>query len=118
MENGYLEALLIPGVIFIKDEFDLVIFLYLPTEIRIARLKQREFERFGDLIFTNENRKQAYEDFIEWAAQYDTGTKYGRNLKRHLDWLQTLNCLVLKIEGDKSKQERIEVVKGFLDKTK
>jgi len=31
--------------------FDLVVFLYVPPQIRIQRLKDREFERYGD-VFT------------------------------------------------------------------
>lgn len=100
---------------FIVDEFDLVVFLYLPTDIRIERLKQREFARFGDAIFSDERRKQTYEDFIEWAAQYDKGASYGRDLKRYEAWLQTLTCPVLRIEGDMTNQKRIELVISFIN---
>lgn len=41
----------------IEDAFDLVVFLYLPAEIRIERLRRRETERFG----------QADPAFLEWA---------------------------------------------------
>src|SRR6218665_2307839 len=48
-------------------DFDLIIFLYTPHEIRIERLKKRELERYGDIIFTDSTRNQQYNDFLNWA---------------------------------------------------
>ncbi len=68
--------------------FDLVVFLYVPTEIRLARLRDRETRR--GLVD---------QDFIEWASHYDDGTREGRNLPRHEAWLKTLHCPVLRLDG-------------------
>jgi adenylate kinase family enzyme len=68
--------------------FDLVAFLYVPTEIRLRRLREREARR-GLMD----------EDFLEWAAHYDDGTREGRNLPRHEAWLKTLHCPVLRLDG-------------------
>lgn len=89
--------------------FDLVIFLYVPAEARIERIKQRETERHGSRILPSGDMYQAHLDFIEWARQYDEGVLTGRNLKRHDEWLKTLTCPVLKIEGDVTREQSVSL---------
>lgn len=84
----------------LEDAFDLVVFLYIPTELRLARLKLREEARFGN----------ADPAFLAWAAQYDEGTAEGRSLGRHRLWLRQRKCRVLCLEGDLSTEERLQRV--------
>ena len=79
--------------------FDLVAFLYVPTEIRLHRLRDRELRR-GSMD----------EDFLEWAAHYDDGTREGRNLPRHEAWLKTLHCPVLRLDGTLPVAELVKQV--------
>jgi adenylate kinase family enzyme len=80
--------------------FDLAAFLYVPTEIRLRRLRAREARRFGsDAVAPGGWRHQETEDFIEWASHYDDATREGRNLPRHQAWLNTLPCPVLRLDG-------------------
>jgi adenylate kinase family enzyme len=81
----------------LENAFDLVAFLYLPTAIRLARLKVREERRFG----------KADPSFLTWAAQYDEGTAEGRSLQRHRQWLANRKCPVLYLEGDLSTEDRL-----------
>lgn len=81
----------------VENEFDLVVFLYLPVELRLARLERREIERFG----------QANPEFMAWAAQYDEGGVPGRSLARHHEWLAERTCVVLNLEGDMSVSDRV-----------
>lgn len=61
----------------LEDSFNLIVFLYLDTPARFARLRQREVQRFG----------QVNPEFLEWAAQYDAGTLPGRSLSRQRAWI-------------------------------
>jgi adenylate kinase family enzyme len=80
--------------------FDLVIFLYVPTEIRVERLRARESQRFGaDAVAPGGSMHQKAEEFIEWASHYDDSTREGRNLARHQAWLTTLRCRVIRLDG-------------------
>ena len=80
--------------------FDLVAFLYVPTDIRLCRLRDRETRRFGrDAVSPGGWRYEETESFIEWAAHHDDGTREGRNLRRHQVWLNTLSCPVLRLDG-------------------
>ncbi len=96
--------------------FSLVVFLYVPTEIRSQRLKRREFERFGERILPSGDMHQAHLDFIMWAEQYDQGLMSGRSRARHEEWMGRLRCPVLRIEGEVSIEEAVariaEILKG------
>ena len=64
--------------------FDLVVFVPVPTEVRLQRLREREARRFGaDAVAVGGWRYREREEFIEWASRYDDGAREGRNLKRH-----------------------------------
>jgi hypothetical protein len=83
--------------------FDLVVFLRVPTQVRLERLRERERRHFGDAAVAPGGwRHGETEEFIEWASHYDDGTREGRNLARHEAWLATLACPVLRLDGTRS----------------
>jgi len=84
--------------------FDLVVFLYAPSDVRIERLKKREIERHGSRILPGGDMHQAHLDFLEWANQYDQGFMAGRNLIRHEEWMGKLPCPILKLDGLQSTE--------------
>ena len=92
--------------------FDLVVFLWIPPEIRMERLKAREYERYGDVIFTDPFRNKLYTDFIEWAKGYDPGivTNSSRTLAAHEHWMKTLTCPILEIREDVSVEKRVKLI--------
>jgi hypothetical protein len=90
---------------------DLVVFLYVPTPIRLERLRTREARRFGaDAIAPGGSMNQQAEEFIEWASHYDDGTREGRNLARHEAWLATLPCRVLRLDGTRQLADLVKEV--------
>ena len=46
-------------------------------------------------------------EFLEWAAQYDTGAKEGRSLAKHRAWLLARRCPVLELCGDIAVDEKL-----------
>ncbi len=93
----------------IIPSFDLVVFLYVPTPIRLERLRAREARRFGaEAVAPSGSQHQQAEEFIEWASHYDDGTREGRNFARHQAWLATLPCRVLRLDGTRQLQELLE----------
>lgn len=97
-----------------EQMFDLVVFLYIPHDLRMQRLQAREVERYGDAIFNDPVRHQLYLDFIAWAAKYDDVSFTGRNIKAHEDWLKRAYAEVLEIRGDTSVDERILRIIDFI----
>ncbi|WP_073402501.1 adenylate kinase [Mucilaginibacter sp. OK098] len=96
--------------------FDCVVFLYLPQPIRMERLKARELDRYGNIIFTDATRNRLYKEFVEWATGYDDNTTNGRNLQAHQNWLNKLNCPVIEITSDTTVQQRLDVILNNLQR--
>ena len=89
--------------------FDLVIFLRTSTQVRLERLRSREAQRFGaEAIGPGGWREKEFQEFIDWAAQYDAGTVEGRCLARQLAWLDTLQTRVLRLDGARTTAELVE----------
>jgi len=94
-------------------QFDLVVFLYLPPEVRLARLAARERHRYGDDILPGGSRRSAYVDFLDWARRYDTGGPEVRSLARHREWLAQVPCPVLALEGVLEVDEKLARIAEF-----
>lgn len=88
----------------IENFFDLIVFLYLDSFIRVERLRQRETVRFG----------HANPAFLLWASQYDAGPPEGRSLNKHRSWLAARRCPVLELHGDLSVEERLARIRKHL----
>ncbi len=89
-------------------QFELVVFLAVPTPIRLRRLQQREVERYGrQTVAAGGAHHDAYVAFLEWAGQYDTGGLEMRSRARHEAWLTGLSCAVVRLEGDRSPEEQL-----------
>lgn len=79
--------------------FELVVFVQTPMPLRLERLRRRERGRYGAAIDPGGAMHEAHEAFLAWAAAYDHGGEAGRNLPRHLAWLERLPCPVLRLDG-------------------
>lgn len=80
--------------------FNLVVFLTLPTPVRIERLRARERTRYGaEAITPGGWQHQHFADFIDWASHYDDGTREGRSRRRHEAWLAALPCPMPRLDG-------------------
>ena len=102
------------GDVFIP-RFDLVIFLRVPPEIRLQRLLHRERERYGAAIEPGGVMHEAHLAFVEWARGYDQAGFPGRSLERHREWLSSLPCPVLEIDGTPSLDASLERVLAIAD---
>lgn len=79
--------------------FDLVVFLWVPHDLRMARLREREVERYGaEAIGVGGAMHAGSVSFLKWAAGYDDGGLETRSLRLHNDWLATLPGPVLRLE--------------------
>jgi adenylate kinase family enzyme len=88
--------------------FDLVVFLIVPAESRVQRLRAREIRRFGaDAVAPGAWRHQETEQFIDWASDYDEGRRASRNRAGHEEWLAKLSCPVLRLDGTRAIHELV-----------
>ena len=97
-----------------RPYFDLVIFLWIPPKVRIARLQQREIERYGKEALAGGSRYEQSQAFLEWASLYDHAGIEVRSKTLHEQWMAELSCPILRIEGDYSIEERVDMVREYL----
>jgi len=88
--------------------FDLVVFLWLPSDIRIPRLRNREVQRYGEEAISPDGHLHSKSnEFIEWAMRYDEGDENIRSRELHERWLKKIKCRIVRIEEDISIDEKI-----------
>ena len=79
--------------------FTLAVRLIVPAAVRIARLKAREYQRFGSRVLEGGDLYEAHQAFYEWAASYDTGDVNRRSRAHHDQWQRKLPCKLLVLDG-------------------
>ncbi|QNK64145.1 GNAT family N-acetyltransferase [Pedobacter sp. PAMC26386] len=105
----------VSGSIFNWDEqffnfFDLAVFLWVPPSIRIKRLIDREIERYGESLKTDEYRKKKHHEFIDWSIGYDHTGFPNRIFELHTGWMNKLQTPLIRIEGEISIDNRLKTV--------
>jgi adenylate kinase family enzyme len=94
--------------------FERVVFLTAPTELRLARLADRERERYGAAIDKGGHAHAHHLDFLAYAAGYDsgrfTGPMTGRYRERHEAWLARLPCPVVRLDGSQATETLADAV--------
>lgn len=86
------------GDIFIPL-FDLVIFVDTPTDVRIKRLEEREYNTFGNRVLPGGDMYDNHTAFIEWAKTYDTAGIEQRSRALHMQWMEKLSCPTVTVDG-------------------
>jgi adenylate kinase family enzyme len=86
-------------------DFTFIVFLYVPTPVRIERLRFREWARFGSRIEEGGDMHDTHREFIEWASRYDEGDIEGKTLTRHEAFLREQQCNVLEYRGVRTLPE-------------
>jgi len=90
--------------------FDLVVFLFVPPDVRLERIMQRERQRYGADIDPGGRMHENHKAFVDWARGYDTADSEGRSHVRHRAWIDNLPCPVVEITGVPTVEESVECV--------
>ena len=93
--------------------FDLVVWLLVPEEVRIARLQTRERADFGARIDPGGDMHEIYEAFIEYSRKYEHAGMEMRSRARHDAWTSRLPCPVARTHGDTSPGLVLAAVERF-----
>jgi len=94
-------------------QFELVVFLVVPTPVRLARLRAREVARYGrDAIAPGGGLHAAHVEFLEWAGRYDAGDPETRSRTMHEAWLSALPCPVVRLHGDHPVDEQLAAIEN------
>jgi adenylate kinase family enzyme len=91
-------------------EFTLAVRLLTPSDVRMARLEKREYERFGSRIGPGGDMHEQHLAFLQWAAAYDTAGPEQRSIQQHDLWQKKLNCTLLVLNGSDPIDKLTETV--------
>ncbi|WP_407543182.1 AAA family ATPase (plasmid) [Deinococcus radiomollis] len=89
-------------------QFDLVVFLSVPSALRLQRLEARERRRFGPAILPGGELYENHREFMDWASRYDEADQSLRSRAAHEVWVRHLSCPVLRLSNDGSMQRLLE----------
>lgn len=79
--------------------FTLAIFLKIPPDLRMERIKSRERERFGSRIDPGGDMHIGHLEFLDWARSYDYASAPIRSLEMHEKWMTKLSCPVVRLDS-------------------
>ena len=90
--------------------FDLVIFLSVSNELRLKRLYDREYKRYGTAITPSGKRHSDFLDFMNWSDRYETGGLEVRSRHQQEAWLNDLPCDVIEVNNDNHQDEVYQLI--------
>jgi adenylate kinase family enzyme len=94
----------------LEHAYHLVIFLVLDPVLRMARLRRREVERYGDRIAAGGDMADASARFLDWAAAYDVAGLEQRSRISHEKWLETQTAPVLRLDSSAAVDDLADTV--------
>ncbi len=95
-------------------DFTLAVRVVTDTPTRLARIKQREYARFGSRILPGGDMYEHHQEFLQWAAGYDTGGPETRSAALHDEWQKQLRCPILMVDGTAPPAENAARVEEML----
>ena len=110
IDNAVLSGSLVSWGDPLIPRFTLAVRLNVPTDVRLDRIKQREYARFGDRIRPGGDMYEGHRAFLDWAAAYDDGPASMRSRAMHDLWQQKLACPLLTLDGTRPVEELVQTV--------
>lgn len=95
-------------------DFTLAVRVLTDTPTRLARIKQREYARFGARILPDGDMYDHHQAFLQWAAGYDDGGLDTRSAVLHNEWQKQLACPILTVDGTAPLAETAACVEELL----
>lgn len=94
--------------------FTLAVRIITDSHVRLERLRQRENRHFGPRIELGGDMYQTHQEFLEWAAGYDTGGLNTRSKAKHDEWEKLLTCRQIVVNGEDNLICNLELIKSAL----
>ena len=90
--------------------FTLAVRLVIDPETRLARLRKREYERFGERIGEGGDMEKIHRNFMAWAARYDTDDPSVRSRAEHDMWQKQLLCPLIVLDGAETLEKNAQKI--------
>lgn len=88
--------------------FDCAVFITAPIEVRMKRVRERSYKRFGDRILPGgdmHEKEERFFDMVENRSEDDV-----------TEWLSSLNIPVIKVDGTQAIEKSVAVMQQELSK--
>ena len=82
--------------------FRCAVLIDVPKDIRMQRVRNRSFQKFGDRMLTGGDLYEQEEKFFEFAESRPENTVE--------EWIQSLKCPVIRVDGTKSIEENVDFI--------
>ena len=82
--------------------YNCAVLIDVPKEIRLQRVKDRSFQKFGNRMLPGGDlyeKEEKFFNFVESKAESSVE-----------EWLQTINCPVIRVDGTKSIEDNIKII--------
>ena len=90
----------------VSSFFQYAVLLDVPKDIRIQRVKNRSFQKFGNRMLPGGDlyeQEERFFDFVQSRAENSVE-----------EWIQSLKCPVIRVDGTKPLEENINFIKEQL----
>ncbi len=82
--------------------FQYAILIEVPKDVRIQRVKNRSFQKFGERMLLGGDLHEQEEKFFDFVKSRTENTVE--------EWVQSLKCPVLRIDGTKPIEENVDFI--------
>ena len=90
----------------IHNLYQYAILLEVPKDIRMQRIKNRSFQKFGNRMLPGGDLYESEEAFFKFVEERP---------EDHVEnWLETLKCPVIRVDGTKPVEENIAFIMSFI----
>ena len=86
----------------INENYTLVVYLDVPLDVRMKRIRQRAIDKFGDRVLPGGDMYEQEEKFFAFAEK--------RTPEKIEAWLHTLTCRVVRLDGSKPVKDNIKAL--------
>jgi len=98
----------------LKSHVDLFIYMNLPLETRINRIKQREQNRFKERVLPGGDLYAQHLEFLDWVSQYEILDENVRSHKQHMKWLEDVNVPVIIITEEQDLKSLLDLIRPYI----
>lgn len=86
----------------VYPSFQYAVLIEVPKDIRIKRVQKRSFEKFGNRMLPGGDLYEQEEKFFNLVSSRAENTVE--------EWVKSLNCPIIRIDGTKSIEENIDFI--------
>jgi thymidylate kinase len=86
----------------ITSRFALAVWLDAPRDVRLERVKERSFAKFGDRVLAGGDLYEQEQSFFDFIA--------GRSESSIERWANTLACPIIRVDGTKPPEKIVDVL--------